>query len=195
MTSGQIAKSLLIIVCVLLWPSHAKTASISFIEQGSSVSMTTTDLNGMAITGPEFGRFTAASYLGSDFSSTATMVAWLSENGWAGSDLVAVHWQAALLSAPASLDILFLSDADPVTLASLPSWLPSGPPDCTRFSCFTEDGSLQTVINFRGLTVNVKSDVAAVPEPATLLLLGAGLIGLWIVPRRLTREGVRIRVD
>lgn len=52
-------------------------------------------------------------------------------------------------------------------------------PDATAID---ENGTLQNLFTFGGLTVNAQSDV--VPLPGSLLLLGGGLVGLALLGRR-----------
>jgi hypothetical protein len=167
----------------LVWASHANATYINFIEPagGGSVAIQT-DLTPLVqpSTKPEGAVFVASG----SFGSTATRVGALLERNGSLSDLVALHVEANLQSPSLGrLYVVFVSD--PLT-AVLPDWL-SGIPSCAQIQCIVEDGTLQQILTYGGLTVSAQSNSAAVPEPSTLLLLGSGLAALGIVRRRLRR--------
>ena len=166
---------LFVIASVLLCSVQADAATISFIEPAVGSVTIVTDLTQISSrTGPEFGLFTAGPYTGGTFSPATLVIGLIREPGGGLSDIVAAHWGPVPLSPNASREVAFVSDPFP---ANLPSW--AWIPTCASNSCPVEDGSLQSVFTYRGLTVNIQSDAAAaVPEPSTLFLLGSGVVGL-----------------
>jgi hypothetical protein len=78
--------------------------------------------------------------------------------------------------------LFFVSDDDPSALAAILAGLPGTP------IFLEETGGVQDVsalLHQTTITVTVQSDVEAVPEPSTLLLLGSGFAGLAYWRRRL----------
>jgi hypothetical protein len=182
------AQSLFAVASVLVWAALANATSISFTEQAGGSVTITTDLTGVfSKAGPEFGIVAVYVDPAGTFSPATLAVGLLREPGGGLSDLVAVHWGPTSSLPNASLEVGFFSD--PLT-ANLPSWVPL--PACPSASCLLETGNPQTVIDFRGLTVTIQSEVdAAVPEPSTLFLLGSGLVGLAVVGWRRHRPTER----
>jgi hypothetical protein len=170
---------LFLIAPVLLFGAQANAASISFIEHpvGSVTIVTSPDLPVLfSKMGLEFGFLTTGAYPGGTFTPATLVIGLLREPGGGVSDIVAAHWGPLPLFPNASLEVKFLSDPLP---ADLPDW--AWIPTCAGNSCPVEDGSLQPVFTYRGLTLNVQSDAdaaAAVPEPSTLFLFGSGVVGL-----------------
>jgi hypothetical protein len=193
---ARIAAILVAILVAPLWVGQASAIDISFLESpdtGSLVSVsipagfpfahTISGLSSETVTlGIAVPNFT--------FNRARSPVAALIERGTTPSNPTfsdLLFFTATAVGSTTTLTLEFQSEVDGQSLTG------PFPPEQLRF---VETGSLQLLVSIPGLppggdvTLNVsaQSDLNAVPEPGTVLLLGSGLLGLVAMCRRFRRS-------
>jgi hypothetical protein len=175
---------------LLLAGSAAWAATINICDLGEGAPVVTTTGftslplidNPIIVTANEFANITGTLF--GNFINAGAYGIKMLEPAWEGGGVSDI---ATLIVSPVipfintqPFNLTFMSDGAcgfDLALAAFNLAFPSAP-------CLVETGTLQTLFTCGGLVVNAQSDVAVVPLPGSLLLLGTALLGLGFYNRK-----------
>jgi len=182
---------LVFVAATLTWVGSASALSISFLEPLSptgNIAVSVVDLTagGVISTSPEL-----ASLVVGTVTTSSTVLARVGltqpgsghlEGGGAGlSDLLTLRTFSSLTGAPVGFQVSFQSDSE--TGIPNPGGLTATIVETGLEQLLLSGTFSLPVVGLVDLTVTGRSDLEAVPEPATLLLFGTTMTGLGLAAR------------
>lgn len=175
----------------LLGAHTASAANVNLLELGDTTYAQATQFEfGFTVThkmvfgGEDDLSLTGQFFTNSEAGTSGNSIAGLIEPGLGGaSEYVGTDWSVA-----ANPDGGFNIATITINFASDPTFC-EGRPFCGFLNNGpVEDGTLQDLTGYLSLpaniAVNVQSEIDAVPEPASIALIGAGILGVGIARRR-----------